>query len=53
MGIEITNQRKYIAELLKQHEEFILIGLTGRVGSGCSEASEIFGSTYEDLERPH
>lgn len=53
MGIEITNQRKYIAELLKQHEEFILIGLTGRVGSGCSEASEIFGSTYEELELPH
>ena len=53
MGIGITNQRKYIAELLKQHEEFILIGLTGRVGSGCSEAAEIFGSTYEELELPY
>lgn len=45
-------QRQYIAEILKQHEEFIVIGLTGRVGSGCSEAADIFGSTYEELELP-
>lgn len=53
MGIEVNSQRKYIAELLKQHEEFILIGLTGRVGSGCSEAAGIFGSSYEELELPY
>lgn len=53
MEIEMNHQRKYITELLKQHEEFILIGLTGRVGSGCSEAAEIFGSTYGELELPY
>lgn len=48
-----SNQRKYMAEMLKQHEEFIIIGLTGRVGSGCSEAADIFASRFEALELPH
>lgn len=39
--------------MLRQHEEFIIIGLTGRVGSGCSEAADIFASSFESLELPH
>lgn len=53
MGYSTSKQRKYMVEMLKQHEEFIIIGLTGRVGSGCSEAAEIFSSSYEALELPH
>lgn len=45
-------QRGYITERLMQNEEFIVIGLTGRVGSGCSEAASIFGSSFEQLNLP-
>lgn len=49
---ETTLQRGYTTERLMQNEEFIVIGLTGRVGSGCSEAASIFGSTFEQLNLP-
>ncbi|MBQ6274971.1 MAG: hypothetical protein IJK63_12205 [Oscillospiraceae bacterium] len=46
------NQRLYISELLKQHEEFIVIGLTGRVGSGCTEAANILSSSFTEIGLP-
>lgn len=46
------DQRTYMREMLKQHEEFILIGLTGRIGSGCSEAGKILSSSFQDLGLP-
>lgn len=52
MDIKKTDERQYIAEILKQHEEFIVIGLTGRVGAGCSEAADIFCSPFEELGLP-
>ena len=50
--MESNQKRQYITEILKQHEEFILIGLTGRVGSGCSEVAEIFSSSFEKIGLP-
>lgn len=47
-----SNQRFYITELLKQHEEFLVIGLTGRIGSGCSEAASILGSSFAEIGLP-
>lgn len=52
MKNETRERRKNIVNIMSQNEEFIIIGLTGRVGSGCSEAAEIFGSTYQQLELP-
>lgn len=46
------NQRFYITEMLKQHEEFLVIGLTGRIGSGCSEAASILGSSFSEIGLP-
>lgn len=46
-------QRYHVSELLKQHEEFIVIGLTGRVGSGCSEVANILSSNFEEIGLPH
>jgi deoxycytidylate deaminase len=37
----ITITQKCINEVYKQHEHFVVIGLTGRCGSGCSKAREI------------
>ena len=48
----LKEKRQYITELLKQHEEFIAIGLTGRVGSGCSDAAKIFGMSFEEIGLP-
>ena len=45
-------QRLYITEILKQREEFMLIGLTGRVGSGCSEVASILSSSFTEIGLP-
>lgn len=45
---EILSQ-PYIFEMLKQHEEFLVIGLTGRVGSGCSEAADILSRPINQI----
>lgn len=52
MKAEALERRRNMVNIMSQNEEFIIIGLTGRVGSGCSEAAEIFGSTYQQLELP-
>ena len=52
MKAEALERRRRMVNIMSQNEEFIIIGLTGRVGSGCSEAAEIFGSTYQQLELP-
>lgn len=44
--------RANIVSVLSQHEEFLIIGLTGRTGSGCSEAAEILASDYRQLQLP-
>jgi len=33
-------------------EEFLVIGLTGRVGSGCSEAADVFSHSFSELNLP-
>ncbi len=45
-------RRKNMINILSQAEEFIIIGLTGRNGAGCTEASKIFNCTYKELELP-
>ena len=45
-------QRLHITEMLKQHEEFIVVGLTGRVGSGCSAAAEVLGQSFQEIGLP-
>lgn len=52
MKAETLERRRNMVNIMSQNKEFIIIGLTGRVGSGCSEAAEIFGSTYQQLELP-
>lgn len=44
---EIT---KGIHEVYDTREKYIIIGLTGRTGSGCSKAAELLSSTKEDLK---
>lgn len=48
----MEEKNKLMTETLKQHEEFLVIGLTGRLGSGCSEAAGILGSTFEQIALP-
>lgn len=39
-----------VATIYDERSNFIIIGLTGRTGSGCSEAASIMESTnFEDL----
>lgn len=35
--------------LFNERQSFIILGLTGRTGSGCSTVSQLLGKTYEEL----
>lgn len=48
----MENKTEYITNIMRHHEEFIVIGLTGRVGSGCTAAADIFGTHFEGLKLP-
>lgn len=41
-----------VEEVFRNRNSFILIGLTGRSGSGCSTAAEFLSSDFEKLELP-
>lgn len=45
-------QRNYITNILQQREEFLIIGLTGRIGSGCSTVAQILGQYFSKLGVP-
>lgn len=47
-----SNQHKYIDEIYKERDKFIIIGLTGYTGSGCSTVANLFSSEFEDLNAP-
>lgn len=52
MNAITIEKRENIVNIMSQNEEFIIVGLTGRIGSGCSEAAQVFGSTFQELELP-
>lgn len=52
MEDKVVIRRQNIVKIMSQREEFIIIGLTGKIGSGCSEAAAIFGSSFKNLELP-
>lgn len=49
---EKSSSRPNMLNLMMQHEEFIVIGLTGRIGSGCSKVAKVLSSSYKDLNLP-
>ncbi|MGI2206846.1 deoxycytidylate deaminase [Shewanella baltica] len=50
----MTNKNEYLASALEKlhskNEDFILIGLTGRTGSGCTTAANILSSEKSSIE---
>lgn len=52
MDFNTKLSRQNMINILSQTEEFIIIGLTGRNGAGCTEASKIFSYSYKELELP-
>ncbi len=42
-----------IHDILNQKEDFIVVGLTGRMGSGCSKVAELLASSFEQINFPH
>lgn len=41
--------KTYIRQVMMNREDFLVIGLTGRVGAGCSETAKVFNSSFSDL----
>lgn len=46
-------QKNTIHDILLQREEFLVIGLTGRMGSGCSKVADVLGTSYKEMVFPH
>ena len=46
-----NNRRNNMQRLLAEREEFLIIAMTGRVGSGCTEAADILTSGIDGLLR--
>lgn len=46
-------QKNTIHDILTQREEFIVIGLTGRMGSGCSKVADVLARPFEEMHFPH
>ncbi len=47
-----SERRKNMINIMSQNEEFIIVGLTGRIGSGCTETAKILSSDFQNLELP-
>ncbi|WP_203559634.1 hypothetical protein, partial [Klebsiella quasipneumoniae] len=48
------SEKKFISELFLENNQFILVGLTGRTGSGCTTTANILESknvSFPDLIR--
>lgn len=50
----MVKKNEYLASALEKlhskNEDFIMIGLTGRTGSGCTTAAEILSSEKSEIE---
>ena len=46
------NQGNTMHDILSQREDFLVIGLTGRLGSGCSKVAGILASSFDELNFP-
>jgi len=42
-----------LEQIYKQRSDYILIGLTGKIGSGCTTAASILSSTVEQINFPN
>ena len=42
-----------IHDILNQREEFLVVGLTGRMGSGCSKVAQLLATPFDELKFPH
>lgn len=44
-----STEKKYINEIYDTHKKFIIIGLTGKTGSGCTTIADLFCKDFKDL----
>lgn len=52
MNNQKENLQFGVDSLYKKRQKFILIGLTGRTGSGCSTVAELLGKSFLDINPP-
>ncbi len=48
---EKISNRNNMFQIFDEKEEFIVIGLTGRLGAGCSECAKILCSDYDQIQK--
>lgn len=47
-----SNSPVSVKEVYKNRSQFVLLGLTGRTGSGCTTSSSILSSTFKEIKAP-
>ena len=47
-----TETQNAISHVFEQKEKFIIVGLTGRIGSGCTTVANFLTKDFEALELP-
>jgi hypothetical protein len=49
---KLTPEQQGLNKLYAERGDFILVGLTGRVGSGCSTTSDILSKEFQEVDFP-
>lgn len=52
MGERYQDLNKAVDKLFEERKEFIIIGLTGRTGSGCTKIAELLSNEFSELHLP-
>lgn len=47
------DQGNTMHDILTQREDFLVIGLTGRLGSGCSKVAEVLATPFDEMNFPN
>jgi len=47
---QVTKIHRIVEHVFEEHRKFVVIGMTGRIGSGCTTASDLLCKDFSDLE---
>lgn len=52
MQTDLTPNQLAIDTIFQEQQKFIILGLTGRTGSGCTTAAELLSSSFDEFQPP-
>ena len=52
MDNDLTLENTAVERIFAERKDFIIIGLTGRTGCGCSTVAKLLCKSFEDMQPP-